>query len=112
MRCGAVADEHRTRLLLRRLDARGGRGLVHDCGRRAQRVHRDDRSADLDRLALLDEQCGNGAGERRRQLDERLRGLDLHEHLVDGYPVAGLDLPRDDLGLGQALADIRQRELG
>ena len=68
--------------------------------------------ADLDGVALVDEQLADGAGERRRQLDERLRGLDLDEHLVDGDGVAGRDLPRDDLGLGQALADIGERELG
>ena len=63
-------------------------------------------------VALLGEQRGHGAGERRRQLDQRLRGLDLDQHLVDRDGVAGLDLPRDDLGLGQTLAHIRQRELG
>ena len=66
--------------------------------------------ADVDRVALGDEQLADGAGERRRQLDQRLRRLDLDEHVVDGDRVAGRDLPRHDLGLGQALADIGEEE--
>ena len=55
------------------------------------------------------------AGRRRalvgaRQLDGRLRGLDVDERLVERDGVADRDLPRHDLGLGQPLADVGQRE--
>ena len=65
---------------------------------------------DVDRVALGGEQLADGAGERRRQLDERLRGLDLDEHVVDGDRVAGGDAPRHDLGLGETLADVGEEE--
>src|SRR5699024_154369 len=71
----------------------------------------DDRCADLDGLALVDQQRVDGAGLRAGQLDERLRGLDLNEDLIDGHSVAGGDLPRDDIGFGQALTDVGKREL-
>ena len=44
------------------------------------------------------------------QLDQRLGRLDLDDDVVDLDGVAGLDLPGDDLGLGQALADVGQAE--
>ena len=69
---------------------------------------RDDRRADGDRLALGDEQAGDGAGVRRRQLDQRLGGLDLDDDVVDRDDVADLDLPGHDLGLGETLADVGQ----
>src|SRR4051795_10766781 len=46
----------------------GGRGGLTD---------RDDRRADRDHLAGLDQDRGHLAGVRRLQLDDRLRGLDL-----------------------------------
>ena len=46
------------------------------------------------------------------QLDDRLRGLDLDDDLVDRDDVADLHVPGDDLGLGQALADVGQLWLG
>jgi hypothetical protein len=45
-----------------------------------------------------------------RELDKRLRSLNLHEHLVYRDLVAGLDLPRHDLGLGEAFSHIRECE--
>ena len=62
--------------------------------------------SDVDGVALGGEQLADRSGERRRQLDERLRGLDLDEHVVDGDGVAGRDAPRHDLGLGETFADI------
>ncbi len=49
----------------------------------------------------------NGDG----QVDDRLRGLDLGDHLVELDAVAGRDLPGDDLRLGETLAEIGQTEL-
>ena len=51
-----------------------GRGGVAD---------RDDRGADRDGLALGDHQLLHDAGVRRRQLDQRLGGLDLDHDVVD-----------------------------
>ena len=82
-------------------------------GRAVERVaDRDDRRADRDGLALGHHQPLHDAGERRRQLDQRLRGLDLDHDLVDGDGVALLDLPGHDLGLGETLAHVGQLELG
>ena len=50
------------------------------------------------------------AREGNRHLDRGLRGLDLDHHLVDGDGVADRDLPFDDLGLGQPLAQVGQQE--
>jgi hypothetical protein len=74
-------------------------------------VDGDDRRPDVDGLALRHEQLGDDAGIRRRQLDERLRRLDLDERVVDLHGVAGLDPPRDDLGLGEALPGVGEAEL-
>ena len=65
---------------------------------------------DLDRLALGGQQLADRAGERRGQLDERLGGLDLDDHVVDGDGVTGGDAPRHDLGLGEAFADVGEDE--
>ena len=82
-----------------------GRG----CGIR-RRGDGDDRRTDVHRVALGGEQLAHGARERRGQLDQRLRGLDLDEHVVDRDAVARADPPLDDLGLGEAFADIGEDE--
>jgi hypothetical protein len=74
-------------------------------------VDHDDRHADLDRGAGLDEQLGHDPRERAGQLDERLGRLDLDDRLVHGHRVADRDVPGDDLGLGQALAGVGEAEL-
>ena len=60
---------------------------------------------------VRDEQGPDGAGERRRELHERLRRLELDQHVVDLDDVALGDPPGDDLGLEQALARVRQQVL-
>ena len=85
----------------------GGRGSR----RRPTVADRDDRGADRDHLALGDQQRLHGAGVRRRQLDQGLGGLDLDDDVVDLDGVALLDLPGDDLGLGETLTDVGQLEL-
>jgi hypothetical protein len=74
-------------------------------------VHRDDRRPDIGGLALGDKEARDDALVGTRQLDDRLRGLDLHDDLVDDDLVTGLDVPPDDVGLGQAFADVRELEL-
>ena len=69
-----------------------------------RRLDRDDRRAHRHDRALGDEQLGHRAREGARQLDGRLRGLDLDDQLVDLDDVAGPHVPAQDLGLGQALA--------
>ena len=72
----------------------------------------DDRRPDRDGRALLDEDRGDRAGVGRRQLDQGLGGLDLHDDVVDRDHVADLDLPGHDLGLREALADVGKQVLG
>ena len=50
------------------------------------------------------------ARDRRLHLDRRLVGHHVGELLVLLDAVADRDVPRDDLGLGNALADVRQLE--
>ena len=74
-------------------------------------VDRDDRHADVDGVTLGGQQLGHHTRERAGQLDERLGGLDLDDHLVDRDGVADRDPPLDDLGLGEALAGVGEKEL-
>jgi hypothetical protein len=69
-------------------------------------LDRNDRDADVDGLALLDEQAGDHTIPRAGQFHDRLRGLDVDDDLVDLDSVAGLDLPGHDVGLGEALPDV------
>ena len=86
-----------------------GYGRLDPAGTR--HLDRDDRHADLDRLALFGQQPGHRAVPRGRQLDHRLGGLHLHDDLAVLDPVARLDVPGHDVGFGQALARVGQLEL-
>ena len=96
---------------------RGGvrrRGSGRRRGRRrgvAVFVDRDQQLADGDDLAGFPAERHHDAGGRRRHLHHRLVGLDLDDGLVLDDVVADGDEPRDDLGLGQALADVDESEL-
>ena len=97
-------------------DGLGRHGVVHhDRGGRPRRaaadVDRDDRRADVCGGAFGHQQIGHGARVRARQLDHRFRRFDLDDDLVDDDLVAGVDVPPDDVGLGQAFSDIRELEL-
>ena len=98
---GAVADEDRHLLALGRVGVRAVRGARPDG---------DERRADLDRLTRRGEQLDHGARKGARQLNDRLLGLHLHEDLVQLDRVAGGDMPRHDLRLGEALAQVGQEE--
>ncbi|MFB9073638.1 hypothetical protein ACFFX0_21525 [Citricoccus parietis] len=52
----------------------------------------------------------HGAAEGAGHLDERLGGLDLDDRLVHGHGVASGHQPPDDVGLGQALSQVREQE--
>ena len=54
--------------------------------------------------------AGHASGEGRRNLDGSLVGLDLDQRRVLGDHVALADEDLDDLGLGQALTKVGQRE--
>ena len=99
----------------RRRTARGcrgdGGGSVGRRGAVRVGVDLDDRRPDVDGLAGLHQEARHDAGPRARQVDQRLRGLDLDDRLVHLDGVADGDVPGDDLGLGQALARVREREL-
>ena len=89
----------------------GGPGRPTVCGCLVAGVDHDDRGPDVDRGALLDQDLGDRAGPRDRQLDQGLGRLDLHDDVVDLDLVADLDLPGDDLGLDEALTGVREVEL-
>ena len=95
----------------RRTRGREPRPVRHYRSRLARHLDRDDRDADLDGLALLGQQPGDRAVPRAGQLDHRLGGLDLHDDLAVLDLVARLDVPGDDVGLGQALAYVGKLEL-
>ena len=72
----------------------------------------DQRGADRDGVwPGLGVQRGHRAREGDRHLDGGLRGLDLDHGLVDLHVVAELHVPGDDLGLGEALAEVGQQEV-
>ncbi len=100
--------------------AGAGAGRRSGLGRRCHLLRRGDdvlgsagRDLQPDQLgphrqhaADLAAQGDDGAGDRRRNLDRRLVGHDGGEDLVLQHRLADLDVPFDDLGLGDALADI------
>ena len=50
-------------------------------------------------------------GVRAREFDDGLRGLDLDDHLIDVDLVPDLDLPGDQLRLGETFAEVGKDEL-
>ena len=71
---------------------------------------RDEHLAHLHRLTRLDVDPLHAPGERRRNLDLRLVGLDLEEGRIFADHVALVHEHADDLRLGESLAQIGQRE--
>ncbi len=67
----------------------------------------DQLGAYRDDVARLARQREHLARNRRRNLDARLVGHDIGEVLVLAHDVARLDVPLDELHLGNALADVR-----
>ncbi len=93
----------------------GGGGL--DIARPARggvlgRLDLGDLGVVRDGLALLDEDCLQDPGERRRDLGVDLVGDDLEERLVLLDGVTGLLQPLADRPLGDALAELGHRHLG
>ena len=70
----------------------------------------EERRADLHVLAGRGKKLRDPARLRRGDFHHRLLGLDRHERLVDDDMIAFRDMPRDELGLLQPLAQIRQAE--
>ena len=81
---------------LRRVSARPATSMPHQLG--ADRQHAADLAAQRERP------CRRPA----RDLHRRLVGHHVGEHLVLRDHVADLDVPGDDLGLGDAFADVGQ----
>ena len=71
----------------------------------------DDGGADVDGLALGEVQRHDLAGERRGQLHQGFRRLDLDDDLIGLDDVSRLHGPRDDLSLGESFPDVGEREL-
>ena len=74
------------------------------------RLEIDQRRAGLDHLAFLGVQPRDAPAPGRGHFDHRLVGLDRDQRLVGHHVVAGADMPGQQLGLGQALAEVRQVE--
>jgi hypothetical protein len=72
---------------------------------------RHERRSDLYQVALGAEQAGDASALGRGDLHHRLVGLDRHQRLVGDDVVALRDVPGDDLGLLEALAEVGQEEL-
>ena len=70
----------------------------------------DQRHADAEHRAGLGVQPRDHAGGRARDVDRGLGGLDRDDLLVDLDLVTHGDVPGHDLGLGQPLAEVGQRE--
>ena len=82
-------------------------------GRRTVAVADDgDDRADVDRLALLDPDLGERAGDRRRHLGVDLVRRHLEQRLVGGDRVADLLEPLRDRALGDGLTELRQGHFG
>ena len=90
-----------------RCDCRGRR-CRRCCGRRRpfRELDPDQVGADRQRLAHLAAQRQHRAGHRRRDLDAGLVGHHVGERLVLDHGIARLDMPGDELDLGDALADV------
>ena len=71
----------------------------------------DQRSADLDQIALAAEQARDAAALRGGDLDHGLVGLDRHQRLIDDHAITLVHVPGDDFSLFETLAEIRQHEL-
>ena len=71
----------------------------------------DQRSPDLDQVALAAEQARDAAAPGGRHLDDGLVGLERDERLIDDHAVALVDVPRHDFGFFEPFAEIRQYEL-
>src|SRR5437763_705006 len=92
---------------------------MNSASRGPRRPSPPSRSARADRSAAASASPNVGAGRISRPARpvvaatarQRLVGLDLHERLIQRYVRADLPEPLDDLGLGEALADVREPEL-
>ena len=76
----------------------------------ADRLELDERITYLHPGAHLGAQPGHPTRVRGWDFDDRLVGLDGDQRLVGHDVVPDTDVPRDDLGLGQPLAEVRQKE--
>lgn len=103
---GAVADEVRT--------ARLAGAVVCGLGFRARLNPRlGDRKQRLtcaDGVTGVRMEADDASGVRAGEFDDGLRGLDLDDHLIDVDLIADLDLPGDQLRLGEAFAEVGKDE--
>ncbi len=79
--------------------------------RRAAGLDRQHLLAHPDRVALLDVDAAHRPRMRRGQLERGLVGLQLEQRLVRGHDVALADEHLQHLGLSDALAQIRERDV-
>ena len=68
----------------------------------------DQRRTNRDRLADLRAEPKDFTIDRRRNLHSRLVGHHSREHRIFPHQIADLDVPFDELGLGDAFANIRE----
>ncbi len=99
--------------MLGRLHLRRGQRCGNDLGvvrNHSIRLDHHQRGADRDLVADLARQFDDDAGHRRFHLDGGLVGHHVGEALVLFDAVAYAHVPSDDLGLGDAFADVGQLE--
>ena len=84
--------------------------VTHEHRLSVAHLHREDGRTHRHHRTGLHQQRGDATGEGRRQFDDRLGGLDVDDRLVDRNLITDADAPADDLGLGEALTDIGERE--
>ena len=63
-----------------------------------------------DDIAGLAGHAQQGAGAGRRHVDDGLRRLHRYQRIIEADDLADGDMPLDDLGIGQALAEVGQQE--
>ncbi len=90
--------------------ASSARRLVGLVGLGIGRVDRNERGPDPDRLPHRGQELDDRAGEGAGQLHDGLLRLHLEEDLVQRDLVTGSDVPGHDVGLGEPLTEIGQRE--
>jgi hypothetical protein len=74
----------------------------------AGRADAHERRTDSDHVAHLGAEPQDFAVDRRRNLDRGLVGHDRRDNVVLAHRIADLDMPFDEFGLGNALADVRK----
>ncbi len=105
LRLGRIDDAVGERLFFLGLCKRSGFGARAGVG-----LDLDQHRSDRDLVADFAGQFDDGAGDRAFHFDRRLVGHHVGQLLVFLDPIADLDVPGDDFGLGNAFANVGELE--